>query len=104
MHPPTEDDAFPERRATGEALALAFVFGLAYAGLALMFFHRTPHLFVHLDQLFDSDLGLWTIDLARPQGPHTLRHSSTSLKNHVCDPSYRYGLSRRCRDLLQVNH
>jgi hypothetical protein len=54
-----------------EAVLFALVFGLAYAGLALVFFHQTPRLFQHLDQLFDADLGLWTIDLARPQGPHT---------------------------------
>ena len=71
MHPPAANDTLLERRATGEAFALAFVFGLAYSGLALVFFHRTPHLFEHLDQLFDADFGLWTIDLARPQGPHT---------------------------------
>jgi hypothetical protein len=59
---------WPLRR---EALLFAFACGLAYAGLALLFFHQTPRLFQHLDQLFDADLGLWTIDLARPQGPHT---------------------------------
>jgi len=52
-----------------EALALGLLFGLLYAGLALRL-HSEPRLFVHLDQIFDADLGLWTIDLARPQGPH----------------------------------
>ena len=59
------------RRLRREAFVLALVFVLAYAGLALVFFHHSPRLFQHLDQLFDADLGLWTIDLARPQGPHT---------------------------------
>ena len=59
----------------GEALTFGLVFAGAYAVLALLF-HGAPRLFVHLDQVFDADLGLWTIDLARPQGPHgrTLVH------------------------------
>jgi hypothetical protein len=53
-----------------EALAFALLFVLAYGALAVLLFTRTPRLFEHLDQIFDADLGLWTIDLARPQGPH----------------------------------
>jgi hypothetical protein len=53
-----------------EALAFAVVFSMAYGGLAVLFHTRTPRLFAQLDQIFDADLGLWTIDLARPQGPH----------------------------------
>jgi len=61
----------PRRRVWGEAVVFALGFGLAYAALAVLFFERTPLLFEHLDQLFDADFGLWTIDMARPQGPHT---------------------------------
>ena len=59
------------RGLVGDALAFGIVFGLVYAGLAVLFHQQTPRLFEGLDQLFDSDLGLWTIDIARPQGPHT---------------------------------
>jgi hypothetical protein len=52
-----------------EALALGLLFGLLYAALAVRL-HSEPRLFEHLDQIFDADLGLWTIDIARPQGPH----------------------------------
>lgn len=41
-----------------------------YALLAVAFYARAPRLFAELDQAFDADLGSWTIDLARPQGPH----------------------------------
>jgi hypothetical protein len=71
MPPPPEDETGWLPRAGGEALAFGLLFALAYAALGLLFFHRTPLLFEHLDQLFDADLGLWTIDLARRQGPHT---------------------------------
>ena len=59
------------RRLSRDALAFGIVFGLVYVGLVVLFHQHTPRLFEHLDQLFDSDLGLWTIDIARPQGPHT---------------------------------
>jgi len=71
MPPPTEGETRPGRRLVGEPLAFGLLFALAYAALALLFFLRTPLLFEHLDQVFDADLGLWTTDLARPQGPHT---------------------------------
>jgi hypothetical protein len=71
MRSPTTGEPRRDRRLTGEALGFALVFTLAYAALAVFFFLQTPRLFEHLDQLFDADLGLWTIDLARPQGPHT---------------------------------
>lgn len=54
-----------------EAIVFGAAFGLVYATLAVWFHQQTPRLFEHLDQLFDADLGLWVIDLARPQGPHT---------------------------------
>jgi hypothetical protein len=71
MSPSTTGDPRPDRRPTGEAVGFALVFTVAYAALAVFFFQQTPSLYEHLDQLFDADLGLWTIDLARPQGPHT---------------------------------
>ena len=58
----------PARRR--EALALGLVFSLLYLALAVTFFTKAPRLFAELDQAFDADLGSWTIDLARPQGPH----------------------------------
>jgi uncharacterized protein DUF6080 len=48
--------------------ALAFV--VLYAALATLLFRHAPSLFLDLDEAFDADLGSWTIDLARPQGPH----------------------------------
>jgi len=62
------------RRLLREALAFGLAFVLAYAALAALFFHRTPRLFEHLDQVFDADLGLLTVDLTRPQGPHERTH------------------------------
>ena len=53
-----------------EPVLVAFAFVLVYAWLATLFFRHAPRLFADLDQAFDSDLGSWTIDLARPQGPH----------------------------------
>ena len=63
-----------KRRLLREALAFGLAFVLAYAALAALFFHRTPRLFEHLDQVFDADLGLLTVDLTRPQGPHERTH------------------------------
>ncbi len=57
-------------RLRGEALLFTLLFTLAYAALASAFFTRAPRLFDHLDQVFDADLGIWTIALTRPQGPH----------------------------------
>lgn len=68
---PAADAGGSGGRLAREALTLGIVSFLVYAGLAILFFQQTPRLFEHLDQLFDSDLGLWTIDIARPQGPHT---------------------------------
>jgi uncharacterized protein DUF6080 len=48
--------------------ALAFV--VLYAAVATLLFRHAPSLFLDLDEAFDADLGSWTIDLARPQGPH----------------------------------
>jgi len=61
----------PRRNLYREAAAFAILFALAYGAVATYFCARAPHLFVELDQAFDADLGLWTIDLARPQGPHS---------------------------------
>jgi hypothetical protein len=69
--PPASPGTRAVRPVAGEALAFSVVFVLVYAGLAVLFFERTPVLFGYLDQLFDADFGLWTIDLARPQGPHS---------------------------------
>jgi hypothetical protein len=71
MPPAAKGEPRSDRRPPGEALGFALIFTFAYAALAVFFFQQTPRLFEHLDQLFDADLGLWTIDLARPQGPHT---------------------------------
>ncbi len=57
--------AFPK-----EAALFALLFVLAYAGLAALFHYRAARLFTDLDRAFDADLGSWTIDIARPQGPH----------------------------------
>jgi hypothetical protein len=48
--------------------ALAFV--VLYAAVATLLFRYAPSLFLDLDEAFEADLGSWTIDLARPQGPH----------------------------------
>ena len=56
------------RRCEPACFAAACV--LVYALLATLLFLRAPLLFVDLDRAFDTDLGSWTIDLARPQGPH----------------------------------
>ena len=53
-----------------EPVLVAVAFVLVYAWLASLFFRHAPRLFADLDQAFDSDLGSWTIDIARPQGPH----------------------------------
>ena len=62
------------RRLRGEALAFGLASVVAYAALAVLLYCRAPHLFDHLDQLFDADLGLLTVDLTRPQGPHLRTH------------------------------
>ncbi len=53
-----------------ESLWFALAFALIYAALAALLFRQAPFLFTDLDRAFDADLGSWTIDLARPQGPH----------------------------------
>lgn len=52
-----------------EALLFTLLFTLAYAALATTFVTRAPRLFDHLDQVFDADLGLWTIYLTHLDGP-----------------------------------
>jgi hypothetical protein len=53
-----------------EALVCSLAATLLYASLAVLLHHTTPRLFRHLDQLFEADMGIWTIEIARPQGPH----------------------------------
>jgi hypothetical protein len=53
-----------------EIMCFALVFGLAYGSLATLFHRKAPLLYGKLDRAFDADLGSWTIDLARPRGPH----------------------------------
>ena len=64
----------PLRPLLGEALGFGLAFFLVYALLAVLFFHQVPRLFEHLDQVFDADLGLLTVDLTRSQGPHARTH------------------------------
>jgi len=64
--PPFDSSREAPRRALREALLFAVLFALAYAALAWTFFTQAQRLFVHLDQLFDADLGVWTIALTRP--------------------------------------
>jgi hypothetical protein len=72
--PPAEDP----RRAHGsdpsacrrDALWFALAFVVLYAAVAMLLFRHAPRLFADLDEAFDADLGSWTVDLARPQGPH----------------------------------
>jgi hypothetical protein len=68
------EEALPRRPRYGaparEALAFAVFFALAYGALAVILHREAPRLFLSLDQAFDADLGSWTIDIARPQGPH----------------------------------
>lgn len=52
-----------------EALLFTLLFTLAYAALATTFFSRAPRIFDYLDQVFDADLGLWTIYLTHLKGP-----------------------------------
>ena len=76
-----EADTLPAKTAPGtrasraaglpcESLWFALAFVLIYATLATLLFRHAPLLFSDLDRAFDADLGSWTIDLARPQGPH----------------------------------
>jgi hypothetical protein len=76
-----ETDTLPAETAAGalpsrapglrcESLWFALAFVLIYATLATLLFRQAPLLFSDLDRAFDADLGSWTIDLARPQGPH----------------------------------
>jgi len=53
-----------------EIAGFALVFALAYGSLATLLHREAPLLYATLDRAFDADLELWTIDLARPQGPH----------------------------------
>jgi hypothetical protein len=62
-----ESDASACRR---DALWFALAFLVLYAAVAMLLFRHAPRLFADLDEAFDADLGSWTIDLARPQGPH----------------------------------
>ena len=62
------------RRLLREALAFGLASFFAYAALATLFFHRAPRLFEGIDQVFDADLGLLTVDLTRRQGPHARTH------------------------------
>jgi hypothetical protein len=41
-----------------------------YAIVGTLLVQHAPLLFTDLDRAFDADLGSWTIDIARPQGPH----------------------------------
>jgi hypothetical protein len=63
--PSASPDPAPDRTRR-EALFFGLVFGLAYAALAVVFFTRAPRLFQHLDQVFDADLGVWSIAFTRP--------------------------------------
>jgi hypothetical protein len=53
-----------------EAAWFALAFVVLYGAVATLLFQRAPGLFLDLDQVFEADLGSWTVDLARPQGPH----------------------------------
>ena len=49
-----------------EALVFGILCAGVYAALAVTFCARAPRLFEQLDQLFDADLGVWTIALTHP--------------------------------------